>query len=110
MCRERLKEKGKFPSSGSYHRCHLLLVRTSEIMVRRLGKVRPMPFTVYGENPGGGRRSKFTRDTATGAVFKAADLMRDGWTGVHIRDEQNQIYWPDRFHLVSKSNTEKPPW
>jgi hypothetical protein len=28
-----------------------------------------------------GGRSKFTRDTATGAVFKAADLVRDGWTG-----------------------------
>jgi hypothetical protein len=64
-----------------------------------------MPFTVFGEHPDGGGHSKFTRDTATGAVFKAADLMRDGWTGVHICDEQNQIYWPDRFHLVSKSNT-----
>jgi hypothetical protein len=54
--------------------------------------------------PGGGGRSKFTRDTATGAVFKAADLVRDGWTGVHIGDETNQTYWPDRFHLVSKLN------
>jgi hypothetical protein len=27
MCRERLKDKGKFPSSGSYQRCHLLPVR-----------------------------------------------------------------------------------
>jgi hypothetical protein len=69
-----------------------------------------MPFTVYGQHPGDGSHSKFTRDPAAGAIFKAADLMRDGWTGVHIRDEQNQIYWPDRFHLVSKSNTEKPPW
>jgi hypothetical protein len=67
------------------------------------GKVRPMSFTVYGEHPGGGH-SEFTRDTAIGAVFKAADLMGDGWTGVHIGDERSQIFWPDRFHLMSKSN------
>ncbi len=63
-----------------------------------------MPFTVYGEHPGGGGHSEFTRDTATGAVFKAADLVGDGWTGVHICDEKNQIYWPDLFHLVSKTS------
>ncbi len=45
-----------------------------------------MPFTVYGEHPGGGH-SEYTRDTAIGAVFKAADLMGDGWTSVHIGDE-----------------------
>src|SRR5208283_4441460 len=66
-----------------------------------------MSFTVYGETPGSGDHWEFGRDTAAGAVFKAADLMRDGWTGVHILDEQNQIYWPDRFHLVSKSNTKR---
>ena len=33
------------------------------------GKVRPMPFTVYGEHPGGGH-SEFTRDTATGAASR----------------------------------------
>ena len=67
------------------------------------GKVRPMPFTVYGEHPGGGH-SEYTRDTAIGAVFKAADLMGDGWTSVHIGDERGQIFWPDQFDLVRKSN------
>jgi hypothetical protein len=67
-----------------------------------------MPFSVYGHHPDDGSHSIFARDTATGAIFKAADLMRDGWTGVHIRDEQDKIYWPDRFHLVNESNTEKP--
>jgi hypothetical protein len=68
-----------------------------------------MPFKVYGKHPGGGHL-EFTRDTATGAVFKAADLMGDGWTGVHISDENDKIYWPDRFHLVSKSIDQRPPW
>jgi hypothetical protein len=65
-----------------------------------------MSFTVYGEYPSGSR-SKFARDTAAGAVFKAADLMGDGWTGVHISDEKNKIYWSDRFdqlYVVSKPN------
>jgi hypothetical protein len=65
-----------------------------------------MSFIVYGEHPSGSR-SKFARDTAAGAVFKAADLMGDGWTGVHISDEKNKIYWPDRFdqlYVVSKPN------
>jgi hypothetical protein len=56
-----------------------------------------MSFTVYGEHPDGAGHSEFTRHSATGAVFKAADLMGDGWSGVHISDENNQIYWPDRF-------------
>jgi hypothetical protein len=63
-----------------------------------------MPFTVCGENPAGGGHLEFTRDTAAGAVFKAADLMGNGWTGVYICDEKNQIYWADRFHLMSKTN------
>jgi hypothetical protein len=56
-----------------------------------------MSFTVYGETPGSGGHWEFTRDTAAGAVFKAADLIGDGWTDVHISDEKNQMYWPDRF-------------
>jgi hypothetical protein len=50
-----------------------------------------MPFTVCGEHPGGGGRSEFTRDTAPGAVFKAADLLGDGWMGVHICDEKKEV-------------------
>ncbi len=68
------------------------------------GKVRRMPYTVRGEQPGGRGHSEFTRETAIGAIFKATDLMGEGWTAVHICDENNQIYWPDRFHLMSKSN------
>jgi hypothetical protein len=56
-----------------------------------------MSFTVYGENPGSGDRWEFARETAVGAVFKAADLISDGWTSVHISDEKKKIYWPDRF-------------
>jgi hypothetical protein len=63
-----------------------------------------MPFTICGDHPAGSGHSEFTRDTATGAVFKAADLMGNGWTGVYICNENDEIYWPDRFHLVSKSN------
>jgi len=34
------------------------------------------------------------------AIDQAADLIGDGWTGVHISDQKNQIYWPDRFHQL----------
>ena len=64
------------------------------------GKVCSMSFTVYGEHPGSGDHSKFARETAAGAVFKAADLISDGWTSVHISDEKNKIYWPDRFYQI----------
>jgi hypothetical protein len=66
-----------------------------------------MSFTVYGEHPGSGGHSEFARETAAGAVFKAADLIGHGWTGVHISDGKNNIYWPDRFdqlYVVSKPN------
>jgi hypothetical protein len=36
-------------------------------------------------------------ETAAGAVLKAADLISDGWTGVHISDDKSKIFWPDRF-------------
>jgi len=64
-----------------------------------------MSFTVHGDHPNGAGHSEFIRDTATGAVFKAADLISDGWAGVHICDEKNQIHWPDGFHLMSKSDS-----
>jgi hypothetical protein len=67
-----------------------------------------MSFKVYGENPGSGGHWEFARETAAGAIFKAADLIRDGWTGVHISDEKNKIYWPDRFdqlHALALSAT-----
>jgi hypothetical protein len=59
-----------------------------------------MSFTVYGETPGSGDHREFARETAAGAVCKAADLIGDGWTGVHISDQKNKIYWPDRFHQL----------
>jgi hypothetical protein len=62
-----------------------------------MGKVHPMSFTVYCEHPGSGGHSEFVRESAAGAVFKAANLIGDGWLGVHISDEKNKIYWPDRF-------------
>jgi len=34
---------------------------------------------------------------SAGAVFKAADLMGRGWTGVHICDQNQRIFWPDAF-------------
>ena len=38
--------------------------------------------------------------------FKAADLMSNGWTRVHILDEKSVIYWPDGFdQLVSKPSS-----
>jgi hypothetical protein len=51
------------------------------------------------EDHSGQRRSFEIRpgETAAGAVFKAADLISDGWTSVHISDEKKKIYWPDRF-------------
>jgi hypothetical protein len=58
-----------------------------------------MSFTVYGKNPCGGH-SEFERATAAGAVFKAADLLGDGWSGVHISDAKNKIYWPARFNRI----------
>jgi hypothetical protein len=61
---------------------------------------RPMSFTVHGKNPYGGHL-EFARITAAGAVFKAADLVGDGWTGVHISDANNKIYWPARFNRIS---------
>ena len=45
-----------------------------------------MIFTVHGEHPDGDH-SEFVRITAAGAVFKAADLMGLGYTGVHICDQ-----------------------
>jgi hypothetical protein len=66
-----------------------------------------MSFTVYGEHPDSGGHSEFARETAAGAVFKAADLIGNGWTGVHISDENYKIYWPDRFdqlYVESKPN------
>jgi hypothetical protein len=56
-----------------------------------------MSFTVYGEHPGSGGHWEFARETAAGAVLKAADLISDGWTGVHISDDKSKIFWPDRF-------------
>jgi hypothetical protein len=50
-----------------------------------------MIFTVHGEHPDGDH-SEFVRITAAGAVFKAADLMGRGWTGVHICDQNQQIF------------------
>jgi hypothetical protein len=65
-----------------------------------------MSFTVYGEHPDSGGLLEFDRQTAAGAVFKAADLMSNGWTRVHISDENSVIYWPDRFdQLVSKPSS-----
>jgi hypothetical protein len=49
-----------------------------------------MSFTVYGEHPGSGGHWEFARETAAGAVLKAADLISDGWTGVHISDDKEQ--------------------
>ena len=55
-----------------------------------------MIFTVHGEHPDGDH-SEFVRITVAGAVFKAADLMGRGWTGVHICDQNQRIFWPDTF-------------
>ena len=65
-----------------------------------LGEVYPMSFIVHGEHPNGGGHSEFERVTAAGAVFKAADLVGDGWSGVHISDAKNKIYWPARFNRI----------
>ena len=55
-----------------------------------------MIFTVHAEHPDGDH-SEFVRITAAGAVFKAADLMGLGWTGVHICDQNKQVFGPDAF-------------
>jgi hypothetical protein len=55
-----------------------------------------MIFTVHGEHPDGDH-SEFVRITAAGAVFKAADLLGNGYTRVHICDQNSQIFWPDTF-------------
>ena len=55
-----------------------------------------MIFTVHGEHPDGDH-SEFVRITAAGAVFKAADLLGNGYTGVHFCDQHSQIFWPDTF-------------
>ncbi len=62
-----------------------------------LGKIRPMPFTVYAEYPGRPGHSEFVRTTAAGAMLKAADLIGTGWLDVHICDEKHEIYWPGRL-------------
>jgi hypothetical protein len=63
-----------------------------------------MVFTIHAEHRDDDP-SKFVRISVAGAVFKATDLMGNGWAGVHICDERNQIYWPDRFEqLLSKPN------
>jgi len=70
-----------------------------------------MAFTIHADRPNGDH-SKFIRSTVVGAVFKAADLMGNGWTGVHICDETNQIYWPDRFDqlpVTSEPHVQRPP-
>jgi hypothetical protein len=66
-------------------------------------------FTIHGENPGSGGHSEFARETAAGAVFKAADLIGNGWTSVHISDENSKIYWPDQFDQLG-SSTEIGRW
>jgi hypothetical protein len=58
-----------------------------------------------GEHPDSGGHSEFARETATGAIFKAADLIGNGWTGVHISDENYKIYWPDRFDQLNVGQT-----
>jgi hypothetical protein len=37
--------------------------------------------------------------------FKAADVMGNGWTGVHICDQNNQIYWPEAFDQLGANRT-----
>jgi hypothetical protein len=67
-----------------------------------------MSFIVYGERPDNAGHSEFVRETATGAVFKAADLIGNGWTCVHISDENCKVYWSDRFeqlYVKRKPNT-----
>jgi hypothetical protein len=59
-----------------------------------------MSFIVYGERPDSGGHSEFARESATGAVFKAADLIGNGWTCVYISDENLKIYWPDGFEQL----------
>src|ERR1700730_16545793 len=49
-----------------------------------------MSFTVYGEHPRSGGHWEFARKTVAGAVLKAADLISNGWTGVHISDDKEQ--------------------
>jgi hypothetical protein len=71
-----------------------------------------MSFTVYGEHPNGAGHSEFDRATALGAVFKATDLAGDGWKRVHISDEENKIYWPDRFdqlYVMRQPIISRPP-
>jgi hypothetical protein len=67
-----------------------------------------MAFTIHADRPNGDH-SKFIRSTVVGAVFKAADLMGNGWTRVHICDETNQIYWPDRFDQLSTMSKPNAP-
>ena len=43
-----------------------------------------------GEQPGGRGYAEFTRETAVGAVFKATDLIDEGWTDVHICDRNSK--------------------
>jgi hypothetical protein len=57
----------------------------------------PMSFTVYGEHPNVVGHSEFDRASALGAVFKAAEMMGDGWESVHISDHENKIFWPEQF-------------
>jgi hypothetical protein len=66
-------------------------------------------FTIHGDYPDSGGHSEFARETAAGAVFKAADLIGNGWTSVHILDEKNKIYWPDQFDQLG-SSTEIGRW
>ena len=71
-----------------------------------------MSFTVHGEHPNGAGHSEFDRATALGAVFKATDLADGGWKGVHISDEENRIYWPNRFdqlYVMSQPSALRPP-
>lgn len=53
-----------------------------------------MSFTVYGKHPGSGGHWEFARKTVAGAVLKAADLISNGWTGVHISDDKEQNLLP----------------
>jgi hypothetical protein len=60
-----------------------------------------MSFAIYGEHPDG-NRSAFARNTAAGAVFKAADLASSGMLDVHIIDTRTgRTYRHDEFHLLT---------
>jgi hypothetical protein len=65
-----------------------------------------MLFTVHGDHPDG-VHSTFLRISPVGAVLKATDLIGSGWTGVHICDETNQTYWPDRFDQLYAASKPK---